>query len=124
MWLCAVKLPEEERTEQKEIQVNGNTVKFVNTTTHLGRIIENGMGGVERHKDNLINRINKSKGCFEKYKGTIWMNGFIPIDIKIKLFESLVLSVLFYTLPVRKDYLQRIKNFVKCYKVMMESIVI
>ena len=113
--------PEEKRTEQKEIQVNGNTVKFVNNTTHLGRIIENGMGGVERHKDNLINRINKAKGCFEKYKGTIWMNGYIPIDIK--LFESLVLSVLFYcldTLPVRRDYLQRVKNFViKCYKIMM-----
>ena len=56
---------------------------------------ENIIFGSISHEDynlitNLINRINKARGSFMKYKGKIWMNKFLDINTKKKLFETLV----------------------------------
>ena len=89
----------------------------------MGRIIDNGYGNTERHQENVLNRINKAQGSFMKYRGKIWMNKYLDINIKKRFFESLVLSVLFYsldTVPVRKKYVRRMENFeIKCYKIMI-----
>ena len=95
-------------------------IKYVNTVTHLGRIIDNGCGKKERHNDNVINRINKARGCYMRYQNTVWNNMFINIELKMRLFDSLVVSVLMYsmdTVPVKKSLLERLQTFIEgCYK--------
>ena len=92
----------------------------MNNVTHLGRIIDNGFGKVDRHKDNVINRINKARGSFMKYLHNVWNNSFVNLDLKIKLFNSLVMSVLMYsmeTIPSLKTFETRLKTFtISCYK--------
>ena len=82
--------------------------------------IDNGCGGNKRHKENVVSRISKARGCFMKYLCLVWNNKYVNLELKMKLFESLVLSVLFYsleTVPVMKTYLEMLKNFVvTCYK--------
>ena len=55
-----------------------------------------------------------------KYQNTVWNNMFINMEIKMGLFDSLVVSVLMYsmdTVPVKKSFLDRLQSFIEgCYK--------
>ena len=112
--------PECNRKENETINICGKQIEVVNTTTHLGRIIENGSGKTMRHKDNLTNRLNKARGCYMRYYHSLWKNKYINIKLKMKLFDSLVMSVLLYsleTIPKKKIFEDRVRTFlVKCYK--------
>ena len=55
-----------------------------------------------------------------KYLHNVWNNSFVNLDLKIKLFNSLVMSVLMYsmeTIPSLKTFETRLKIFIiSCYK--------
>ena len=112
--------PESARKENETIRICGKEIKIVNNTTHLGRIIENGCVKTMRHKENLMNRINKARGCYKKYFYSIWTNKYIDIKLKMTLFDTLIMSVLIYsldTIPWKKIFEEKITTFlVKCYK--------
>ena len=112
--------PEHKRIKNEHVLINGKNVKYVNKVTHLGRIIDNGLSNTERHKENVVNRINKARGSFMKYFHSVWRNTYIKIDLKMKLYDSLVMSVLMYSMDTvfyKKTYCDQMKFFtVGCYK--------
>ena len=94
--IMEINQPENNFKPGKYIKIDDNKVKIVNKCTHLGRIICNGMNNQERHIDNIRNRIKTARGCFKCHLYTLWKNDFVNLEIKMKMFDSLIISVLFY----------------------------
>ena len=75
----------------KRVEIAGQQLKEVEKYTYLGATVSNNGGGAE----DIQNRICKSRVSFMKLK-QIWNSRKLTMNTKLKLYKSLVLSVLLY----------------------------
>ena len=73
------------------ITITGQQLNEVDKYTYLGAIISNQGGGGE----DINSRIRKAMGSFMKLK-QIWNSSKLTLHTKLRLFQALVMSVLFY----------------------------
>ena len=73
------------------ITIAGQLLNEVDKYTYLGAIISNQGGGGE----DINSRIRKAMGSFMKLK-QIWNSNKLTLHTKLRLFQALVMSVLFY----------------------------
>ena len=76
---------------QKPVKINENEIEDVNTFTYLGGVVTS-TGGCD---EDITNRLGKAKAQFGRLR-KIWNSSKFSIQTKVKLYNSLVLSVLTY----------------------------
>lgn len=73
------------------VKINENEIEDVNTFTYLGGVVTS-TGGCD---EDITNRLGKAKAQFGRLR-KIWSSSKFSIQTKVKLYNSLVLSVLTY----------------------------
>ena len=73
------------------VKINENEIEDVNTFTYLGGVVTS-TGGCD---EDITNRLGKAKAQFRRLR-KIWSSSKFSIQTKVKLYNSLVLSVLTY----------------------------
>ena len=76
---------------REQVQIDGKTIDDVDTFTYLGGVVTS-KGGCD---EDISNRLCKAKTQFRRLR-KIWSSSNFSIRTKIKLFNSLVMSVLTY----------------------------
>lgn len=104
---------------QGDLLVNGEPIVKTNKFQYLGSMIEeNADPEVEVNV-----RLGRATGVFRSLSKCLWKRRQIPLAIKLRIFDSMVLSVLFYgieLLPLSAACTQRIASFEnRCLRAML-----
>ena len=76
---------------KEKVNIDGRTIDDVDTFTYLGGVVTS-KGGCD---EDISNRLCKAKAQFRRLR-KIWSSSSFSIQTKVKLFNSLVMSVLTY----------------------------
>ena len=94
------------RNKEETFHMNGNQLEMVNSYTYLGVTIANSALGLQATKQNIVkarSAIGAAMQTFCKSKSDSW-------DCKLKIFDSIVTSILLYAAPVWSlNYLNNIE---------------
>jgi hypothetical protein len=105
---------------KERVKLNDDWIENVSTVKYLGaKVMSHGSD-----EEEVEVRVAKATGTFVSHSG-IWRNLYFPLDLKIRLFNVRILSILLYgceSWKVTKKILRNVRGFTaRCYARMINQ---